>query len=357
MNIVSKSRLPQTDIPIVIIGAGGIVRDAHLPAYKKVGFNVVGIFDTQEDHATALAQQFGILNVTSTLRDLIVLASRFRAIFDIAVPASQILNILNELPVGSSVLIQKPMGENLDEARNILALCRKNQLLAAINFQLRYAPFVNAARSLITSGMIGQVYDMEIKLCTFTPWHLWAFLATIPRVEILYHSIHYVDLIRSFLGDPNRTLAKTVRHPDTRVASTRSTILFDYGPELSASIHTNHDHNFGPPHQQSYIKWEGTKGAVYAKMGLNLNYPQGVPDKFQYVILDGSDTPAWKTVELEGSWFPDAFIGTMASLMRYTEGTDDFLPTSVEDSIKTMEVVEAAYRSSEGTGSLTNIIE
>ena len=43
MEIVYKPRLPETNIPIVIIGAGGIVKDAHLPAYKKAGFKKIAV--------------------------------------------------------------------------------------------------------------------------------------------------------------------------------------------------------------------------------------------------------------------------------------------------------------------------
>ncbi len=36
---------PETPKAIVIFGAGSIVRDAHLPAYRRAGFPVSGIFD------------------------------------------------------------------------------------------------------------------------------------------------------------------------------------------------------------------------------------------------------------------------------------------------------------------------
>lgn len=35
--------LPDHPRPIVMIGAGGIVKDAHLPAYRKAGFTVWGL--------------------------------------------------------------------------------------------------------------------------------------------------------------------------------------------------------------------------------------------------------------------------------------------------------------------------
>src|SRR5271154_5814057 len=36
---------PAAPKPIVVIGAGSIVRDAHLPVYKRLGFALAGIFD------------------------------------------------------------------------------------------------------------------------------------------------------------------------------------------------------------------------------------------------------------------------------------------------------------------------
>ena len=47
--------------PIVIIGAGSIVSDAHLPAYAKAGYTVPGIFDPDLDKARALADNWGCI--------------------------------------------------------------------------------------------------------------------------------------------------------------------------------------------------------------------------------------------------------------------------------------------------------
>ena len=44
------------------------------------------------------------------------------AVFDLAVPGDQIVGILEQLPAGAPVLMQKPMGRDLAEARRILAV-------------------------------------------------------------------------------------------------------------------------------------------------------------------------------------------------------------------------------------------
>src|SRR5918911_5232592 len=289
--IVQTPAMPRSPRPIVLIGAGGIVRDAHLPAYRKAGFQLAGVYDLDQGKAAALARDFGIATIYGSLPEAVRQAPA-DVVFDVAVPASAILSILRELPPRSVALIQKPMGEDLAAARAIRDVCRQQNFIAAINFQLRYAPYVLAARSLIDQSVIGDLHDMEVRVNVETPWHLWTFLEGIPRLEILYHSIHYLDLLRAFLGEPRGVYAKTVRYPGLeKLAATRSTISLDYGDFLRATVTTNHHHIWGPRHQESYVKWEGTRGAIKATLGSLIDYPGGIPDVLEYVTLEGPGRP------------------------------------------------------------------
>jgi predicted dehydrogenase len=338
---------PKQPRPIVSIGAGGIVHDAHLPAYRKAGLPVVAITDLDRNKAESLAKTFGIAKVAASVSEAASYAPR-DAVFDVAVPATAIMAVLQDLPNHAAVLIQKPMGETLAEAESILQVCRNKRLTAAINFQLRFAPNMLAARQLEESRILGPVHDMEVKVSVMTPWHLWDFLSKAPRLEILYHSIHYLDLVRSWFGNPRVVYAKTVVSPRTpKLAPTKSVILLDYADDKRVFITTNHSHDFAERSQESFVQWEGMNGAMRAQMGVNLNYPKGKPDTLQYVVHGDGE---WKDVAVSGGWFPDAFMGTMGSLQAYVEGSMPTLPTSVEDAIDTMRVVEAAYISSERGG-------
>ena len=268
------------------------------------------------------------------------------AVYDIALMPEQYLETLEALPEGAAVLIQKPLGHTLAQGIELRDLCRRKRLVAAVNTQLRFAPYVAAARRLIAEGAIGEIYDFEIRVSVDTPWHLFPHVFGLDRLEINMHSVHYVDLVRSFFGDPDGVSAVTVRHPlKDDVANTRSTILMRYRDRpLRVTISTNHDHAFGPAHEESFIKWEGTKGAIRAQMGLLLDYPTGGPDALELALVDERDA-GWQPVPFQGSWFPDAFIGSMGALQRFVDGSVPTLPTSVEDVLHTMAVVEAAYDS------------
>jgi predicted dehydrogenase len=336
--------------PIVIIGAGGIVNTAHLPAYKLAGYEVAGIYDVNKEKAQNTARHFNISKVYDNLQQAVTHPAE-KVIYDVAVPGSELLNILKQLPDKAAVLMQKPMGNDYKAAQEILQLTRDKQMTAGVNFQLRYAPYIKAVRQLIKQGAIGELCDIEVHVNVFTPWHLWTFLFESPRVEILYHSIHYIDLVRSFLGNPFGLYAKTVRHPNMfQLASVRSNIIMDYGDMVRANILTNHCHQFGLKHQASHIKFEGTRGAIKVTLGVLINYPQGMPDTIEYVSMYGPAAGEWKTFPVEGTWFPHAFIGSMEQIMLAADKQIPEPDNSVEDCIDTMACVEAAYKSSEQGG-------
>jgi predicted dehydrogenase len=331
--------------PIVSVGAGGIVHDAHLPAYRKAGFPVAAIVDPDRAKAEGLAAKFGIGQTFASLAEAHPQLPE-EVVYDVAVPASVILKVLPQIPDGAAVLIQKPMGETLAEAVAIERLCREKGLTAAINFQLRWAPVMQAARAYATGGLLGEVHEMEVHVSVFMPWDLWTFMATIPRLEMLYHSIHYIDLCRAWFGNPRKVLAKTVRNPlSPKLAATRSVIVLEYDDWKRVTISANHAHVY-PETQRSQVTWEGTEGALEAIMGVNLDYPTGKPDRLRYA-RKGSE---WAIVPTEGNWFPDAFVGSMGSLQAFAAGVSDELPTRVADALDTMRTVEAAYLSSQYDG-------
>lgn len=326
--------------PIVVIGAGSIVRDAHLPVYARLNFPVAGIFDLNRNAARERAAQFKLARVFDSLEQAAAVEG---AIFDLAVPPGAIAEILAKLPTRAAVLMQKPMGRDLAEARQILALCHERELAAAVNFQLRFAPNMLALGDAIARGLLGDITDIEVRIVLHTPWEYWAFLRDAPRLEVLMHSIHYLDLIRSIAGPPRGVYCKGARHPATPgFADARTTIILDYGDAIRASLTMNHAHRFGPKHAVSEIKLEGTRGAALAKMGVNLNYPHGEPDALE-IATEGQP---WRSVALRGSWFLEAFEGPMANLQRFVAGEDAALVSGVEDAIGTMALVEACYASS-----------
>lgn len=333
--------LPSRPRPIVCVGAGGIVENAHLPAYRRCGFPVLALVDPDLTRARRVASAFGVPGAQSTLE---AWGAAGDVVFDVAVPARVTGAVLKGLPDGATVLIQKPFGESWRETCELLELCRQKRLVAAVNFQLRFSPAVLALRALLASGAFGDILDFEVRVNVHTPWADWPFLAGIPRHEVLYHSVHYLDLARCLLGEPRGVHCHVARHPALAAYSdTSSATLLDFGAACRVVIGAFHTHTYGRRHQTSELKVEGTLGAAVMKIGVNLDYPRGEPDTLEVCFENRRD---WQAVPLRGSWFIEAFEGSMSHLQRFAAGEDPVLSSSVEDAALTMAVVEACYASS-----------
>lgn len=330
---------PSKPKPIVLIGAGGIVRDAHLPAYAKAGLTVLGVCDLDQQRRDALAKDFDIPQVYASVSDA-VRVHGCDVVYDLAVPPNAITAVLPLLPDGAAVLIQKPMGTDLAEARAIRTICRQKNLKAAVNFQLRFSPMMMAARQAISAGLIGDPLEIEVHLNIFTPWTLFPFLLPMKRVEMLVHSIHYLDSIRALFGTPKAAFARSLADPRAPgFAQTRTTVLLDWGDLRRGVMSINHNHQGGRKFQSAWLRAEGTTGAMMIKFGVDFDYPRGEADELWY----GPNGGDWVQVPLSGSWFIESFMGPMRNLQRFDAGEDSQLFSGIEDAFETMALVEACF--------------
>jgi len=338
--------LPGNPCPIIIIGAGDIVKTAHLPAYTKFGMPVAGIFDVNQTTARELAAQFGVPTVFDSLSAAIDGAGQ-KCVFDLALPPAAILPTVQRLPEHAVTLIQKPLGENLAETRKIISAIDRRHITAATNFQLRFTPSMLAIRDAFRRGLLGEIVDVDVHLAVYMPWENWSFIPQLDAVEIPLHSIHYLDWIRSLLGEPESVYAKSVAHPRyPDQADARSSIILDYGNQIRCCLSLNHTYTYGPEHVEATIRVEGTMGCARLHLGYLVDYINPSPERLQIATNDA----VWTDISLSGERVPDAFGAVMANLQRFAASEDGVLETDVHDSFHTMALVAAALESSRRGG-------
>lgn len=332
---------PENRRKIGICGTGGIVDGAHLPAYKKAGLEVVAIFDTDNAKAQDVAKRHGIPTVYKTLAEL--LSDANVEIVDIAVPADAQPEIFAQVAaVKKHILAQKPFATTVAVGEAMVKQAKDAGIIAAVNQQLRFEEGVAAAHKMVELGWIGTVSNFSITVNLITPWELWPWAKDLDRLEVMLHSIHYHDLIRWFLGD-----AKTVFCAAGRTAGqfpkgetrTISTALYKNG--VTSLVHANHVNRGGDNYAEYRI--DGDKGSIRGTLGLLYDYPNGRVDTLE-VNSQVLPTDGWMPYPVTTRWFPDAFIGTMGSVMDAVSSGSP-LRASVADNVGTLKMVEALYKS------------
>lgn len=329
--------------PLAIVGAGAIVDVAHLPAYLGAGLEVTGIFDLDGARAREVAGRHGVARVYDSLEAL--LDDDAVEVVDIAVsPAAQPGVARAVLAAGKHLMCQKPLALEVPEAEALVAEAERAGVTLAVNQQLRFDEGMAAARELVRQGWIGEPLAMSFSVNITTDFSVWNWLVTSDRVEIMFHSLHYLDAIRSILGQPERVFCAAARHPAQLPAGeTRTMSTLVYPGELRALLHVTHENLSGDP--EAVFRIDGAEGSIKGTLGLLYDYPHGRPDTLA-VFSRVLPTDGWLPVPITTRWLPDAFAGPMAGLLRaIAEGGTP--PTGGRDNLDTLRLVHALYRSIE----------
>jgi predicted dehydrogenase len=336
------------DYGIGVIGAGFIIRDCHLLAYRNAGFRPVAIASRTRARAEEVAAARAVPRVYDDWREL--LADPEVEILDLGVPPDEQPAILREVaarrpPHLKAVLAQKPLARDYAEAVQVVEACRAAGLKLGVNQNMRYDHSIRALHTLLRRGDLGDPVLATIEMRAIPHWMPWQERQGWLTLRIM--SIHHLDTFRFLFGDPDRAYCSVRPDPRTRFPHADGIALYilDYPGGLRCSAWD--DVWAGPAREggetDTYIKWrvEGTEGMAEGSIGWP-KYPAHTPSTLRYSTTrrpGGFHEPRWPH-----AWFPDAFEGPMAMLMTAIE--EDAEPEiGGEDNLRTMALVDAAYRS------------
>ena len=336
----------KTDYGIGCIGAGFIMRDIHLLAYNAAGFKTGAIASRTPQNARAAAEARNVPKVYETWAEL--LDDPAVEILDIAFPPDQQPDIIREAvkrPHIKGILAQKPLAMNYQDAKEVVDLCKQAGKKLAVNQNMRYDQSMRALKTLLNRGVLGEPVLATIEMRAIPHWQ--PFLRDYNRLSFLNMSIHHLDIYRYLFGDPERVLASARTDPRTQFEHTDGITLYILEYENGFRATGWDDVWTGPVREGSlgdiYIKWrvEGTEGLAYGTIGW-VDYPNGSPSTINFTTKQQPGywfQPRWNKV-----WFPDAFEGTMAQLMRAIQ-EDSEPEISGQDNLKTMALIDACYKS------------
>ena len=341
--------LPQDrSVGIGCIGAGFIMADCHLEAYRANGLNPVAIAAQRLETAQAVASRHGIALAYGDYRQL--LDHPAVEVIDIAVPPDVQPTIITEAiqrsPRIRGILAQKPLACSYPEAQRLVAACDEAGVRLVVNQNMRYDHAVRACSHLLTLGTLGEPVLATIEMRAIPHWMDWQ--ERLGWLTLRIMSIHHLDTFRFWFGNPARVFASI--RPDPRTAQRFPhddgicLLILEYDSGLRCLAID--DVWAGPAREGAEadlsvrFRVEGTAGLALGDIGWP-KYPERRPSTLDYTTTTSG---GWQRPRWPEAWFPDAFIGPMAELLRDLEGTAPATATGA-DNLLTMALVDAAYLS------------
>lgn len=180
---------------VAIIGGGPIGR-SHLAALRELGAEVVGLCTRQEDEGVALAREWGIGYYSTSIRELYAATSAQAVV--VAVPVTESPQVYREvfgLPWIS--LVEKPLGIDLDDARELVSQARLTGHRGFVGFNRRHLAATRTALSRIgqiSGNRFVHVKDQQDRNSARAFGHP----EPVVRNFMYANSIHLVDYFRLF---------------------------------------------------------------------------------------------------------------------------------------------------------------
>ena len=301
--IAYRPRTPRDYRPgIGLVGCGDIT-EYHLTAYRNGQLDVVAFCDIDVAAAKRRRDEFyPNADVYEDLTDL--LARDDIEVVDIAThPPVRGPLIEAALQARKHVLSQKPFVLDLDEGQRLVDLAAQNGVRLAVNQNGRWAPHFSYMRSAVANGMLGEVFAAHLSVHWDHTWVLGTEFETVPDLILYDYAIHWFDILRCFLPgkQPLQVYASTARAPQQPIAPpllAQATIEYE---SAQASLAFDALTRCGSQDRTFVVGTEGTISSV------------GPGNRIQtvtYHTRNGGFQP-----RLEGSWFPDAFLGPMGELL------------------------------------------
>ncbi len=145
----------------VVVGCGGMSPAWLHPASDRKGLEIVGLVDIRKDAALQRKEEFHLEKaaVGDDLRSMLKV-SKTDVVFDCTVPEAHVSVALEAFRSGCHVLGEKPLADNIANAKKMVRAAERSHKLHAVMQNHRYGSNIRGFRKFLASGRIGHLTNL-----------------------------------------------------------------------------------------------------------------------------------------------------------------------------------------------------
>ena len=187
-------------VRVLQIGCGGITSNWFPPAQAMPDVELVGLCDLFPAAAEKARETYGLPADLPIFTDAKTAIQQLKpdAVFDCTIPSAHTQNALLAFENGAHVLSEKPLSENLTDARRAIDSAKSHGVIYAITQNYRYAPGPRRLKAFLESGAIGAVTTINSDM--YLGAHFGGFRDEMKHVLLLDMAIHTFDMTRFLSG-------------------------------------------------------------------------------------------------------------------------------------------------------------
>ncbi len=332
-------------VKTAIIGSG-FEADIHAASFQIAPeeAEVVAVVSPTQGHAAALAKRYGIPRVFTDYREM--LCEKDIEMVTIAAPNSLHARMtLDCARAGKHVVCEKPLSMTIEEAEEMVAVCRESGVLLMYAEELFFTPKYVKAREMAAQGAFGKVYLVKQSEKHFGPHSDWFWDVERSGGGVFMDmGCHGIAFCYWFLGRPAIKSVQcqmgTYVHTDKTAGEDNSICILEFENGAVGLVEDSWARRGG---MDDTVEIYGSEGVTYADLHMGNALPTYSENGYGYAVEKAPTTKGWTWPVFEELW-NYGFPQEMRHFARCVRGKDEPAATG-EDGLVVMEALYAGYAS------------
>ncbi|NPV79938.1 MAG: Gfo/Idh/MocA family oxidoreductase [Firmicutes bacterium] len=318
-------------LKIGIVGMGGI-GNVHAGVYaSNPKTKVVAVCDIIKERADAAAEKYGaraFYSVREMLDSGIELDACSVTTAGVENGGDHFKPTMELLEAGIPVLGEKPISNNIEEARKMVELAKSKKIPYGINLNHRFTPAARRAKEWITSGRLGKLHIINMRMWINNPNE------SSPWFHMRALHPHSFDVMRYFCGDVKSVAAFMMKGAGRSIWSNCQVLLY-FENDVVGNLTGSYD--AGGSYGLERCEVAGSEGRFVLEDACeHLHfYSRRSIESESYHYLGGMRSFSETFKDRIGVW-----IDQLESGAKYDE-----IDASGEDALKAQLIIEAAIKS------------
>jgi 1,5-anhydro-D-fructose reductase (1,5-anhydro-D-mannitol-forming) len=244
-----------------LIGASNIARQRVAGAIRSsVQGRLVAVASHNLELAQAFAREFEIPSAYDSLNDLFG-NSQVSVVYVSSTNQYHHPQVLAAAAAGRHILCEKPLAMRLEDAVEMVRVCRERGVLLATNHHLRNAVTIRALRELVADGAIGEVRSALASQPVHIPADEWRRANPAAGAGVSYDVlVHTADAVRFILGQEPMEVCALGRSGPTMANGINDSVMATYRFKSGALAQVYAD--FNTPQARTRVEVLGSEGSA-----------------------------------------------------------------------------------------------
>ncbi|HEY4924537.1 MAG TPA: Gfo/Idh/MocA family oxidoreductase [Roseiarcus sp.] len=313
----------------------------HLHGWRDVeGASIVALCDRDPTRLALAGDQFGIARRYADAAQM--LADERLDFVDVATTVAS-HRLLVELAArhGVAAICQKPFALSMADARAMVEACEAAGVPLMVHENFRWQSPIQALRARLDAGAIGKPFWGRVSFrSAYDVFSGQPYLAKGERFIIEDLGIHILDIARCLFGDVARLTARIARVNPAIRGEDVATMLLDHESGVSSIVDCSYATRLAvEPFPETLVEIDGALGSIRLGQGYEMRVTGKQGSQMHDVsprLLSWATRP-WHNIQESVQAIQQHWVDCLR------EGREP--ATSGRDNVKTLALVEAAYRS------------